>query len=84
MSKEVGAFEAKNRLSQLLAEAERGQRIYITRHGKRVAVLLRAGDEDVTESRDADHTLDRIRAFRESAAAGPESLRTLVQEGRHR
>jgi prevent-host-death family protein len=37
--KEVGAFEAKTHLSQLLKDVEAGQVIYITRHGKRVAEL---------------------------------------------
>lgn len=38
-TKEIGAFEAKTHLSKLLDEVERGERIYITRHGKRVAEL---------------------------------------------
>jgi prevent-host-death family protein len=39
MVKEVGAFEAKTHLSKLLDEVEKGGRIYITRHGKRIAEL---------------------------------------------
>ena len=39
MIKEVGAFEAKTHLSRLLDEVEKGERIYITRHGKRIAEL---------------------------------------------
>jgi hypothetical protein len=31
---EVGAFEAKNRLSELLRAAEAGRSIVITRHGR--------------------------------------------------
>ena len=38
--KEVGAFEAKNKLSELLDLAERGEEIVITRHGKAVARLV--------------------------------------------
>jgi prevent-host-death family protein len=37
--KEVGAFEAKNKLSELLDLAESGEEIIITRHGKQVARL---------------------------------------------
>jgi len=37
---EIGSFEAKNKLSDLLAKAEKGQTIYITRRGKRVAILM--------------------------------------------
>jgi prevent-host-death family protein len=39
MIKEVGAFEAKTHLSSLLDAVEKGERIYITRHGKRIAEL---------------------------------------------
>jgi prevent-host-death family protein len=38
--REVGAFEAKNKLGQLLDLVERGEEIVITRHGKQVARLV--------------------------------------------
>ena len=40
--REVGAFEAKNKLGQLLDQVERGEEIKITRHGKEVARLVPA------------------------------------------
>jgi prevent-host-death family protein len=40
--REVGAFEAKNKLGQLLDQVERGEEITITRHGKEVARLVPA------------------------------------------
>lgn len=40
MIKEVGAFEAKTHLSRLLDEVEKGQSIFITRHGRRVAEVI--------------------------------------------
>jgi prevent-host-death family protein len=40
MIKEVGAFEAKTHLSRLLDEVEKGQSIFITRHGRRVAEVV--------------------------------------------
>ncbi|MGC2201212.1 MAG: type II toxin-antitoxin system prevent-host-death family antitoxin [Stellaceae bacterium] len=40
--RQVGAFEAKNRLGALLDEVERGEEIVITRRGKRVARLIPA------------------------------------------
>jgi prevent-host-death family protein len=39
---EVGAFEAKNRLGQLLDLVEQGEEVTITRHGKEVARLVPA------------------------------------------
>jgi prevent-host-death family protein len=38
--REVGAFEAKNKLGQLLDLVERGEEVIITRHGKPVARLV--------------------------------------------
>jgi len=38
---EIGSFEAKETNSPIwLAKAEKGQTIYITRRGKRVAILM--------------------------------------------
>lgn len=39
---QIGAFEAKNRLSELLDRVERGEDVTITRHGKEVARLVSA------------------------------------------
>jgi prevent-host-death family protein len=36
----VGAFEAKNKLGQLLDLVEQGEEVVITRHGKEVARLV--------------------------------------------
>jgi prevent-host-death family protein len=40
---EIGTFEAKNKLSELLARAERGEEIVITRRGRPVAKLVSIG-----------------------------------------
>ena len=34
---EIGAFEAKTKLSSILAQVEKGKSFYITKHGRRVA-----------------------------------------------
>lgn len=48
--REVGVFEAKTHLSELLAAVEAGERIVITRRGKAVAEL-RPVTDDRTEIR---------------------------------
>jgi len=77
--REIGAFEAKNRLSELLDYVEKGQRIYITRRGKRVAVLTNVEDE---RAESASDLLADIRKFRAAAKRGRESLKELIDEGR--
>lgn len=34
---EIGAFEAKTKLSALLVQVEKGRSFYITKHGRRIA-----------------------------------------------
>lgn len=81
MDIEVGTFEAKNRLSELLAQVEKGQRVYITRRGKRVALLTSAA-APVSDRSAGEVLLGRFRTLRSAAGRGKESLKTLVDEGR--
>ncbi len=65
--REIGAFEAKNKLGQLLDLVEQGEEITITRHGKEVARLVPARP---VRSRDqAREALQRMRARAEAAPA---------------
>jgi prevent-host-death family protein len=67
--REVGAFDAKNKLGQLLDLVERGEEITITRHGRPVARLVPpASRVDPDEARAA---LRRIRERAERMQAGP-------------
>jgi prevent-host-death family protein len=67
--REVGAFEAKNKLGQLLDLVERGEEVIITRHGKQVARLVPAkGAPSRDEARAALH---RIRERAEKLKLGP-------------
>ena len=78
--REVGAFEAKNRLGALLDQVEHGEEIVITRRGKPVAKLVPAGPG-----------FDRARARRAVAGLleascgvtlGGVKIKDLISEGR--
>jgi prevent-host-death family protein len=58
-----GAFEAKNKFSELLDRAERGEEVIITRHGKPVAKLVAQKDEAAEQERVKD-ALERLRKTR--------------------
>ncbi len=60
--REVGAFEAKNKLGQLLDLVERGEEIVITRHGKPVARLM-----PPTQAFNRDQARAAMRRIRERA-----------------
>lgn len=76
---EVGAFEAKNTLSSLVERASRGERIWITKRGRRMALLSSGSDAPMPAGRSLAERFGRIRS---RAKAGPESLKELVEEGR--
>ncbi|MGO8867920.1 MAG: type II toxin-antitoxin system Phd/YefM family antitoxin [Alphaproteobacteria bacterium] len=66
--REIGAFEAKNKLGQLLDLVERGEEITITRHGRQVARLVPARHKVSRE--EARAALGRIRARAEACRLG--------------
>ena len=77
---EIGAFEAKNRLSALLERAERGEEILITRRGKPVAKLgpvSRATDRAAALAA-AERILERSRA----ATLAGLKIKDLIAQGR--
>ena len=77
----VGLFEAKNRLSELVERAARGEEIVITRRGVSVARLL--PPERLDAHVQARALAERIRLTRAGHELGGEvSIRELVEEGR--
>jgi len=64
----VGAFEAKNKLGQLLDLVERGEEVTITRHGKEVARLVPARSGHSREA--ARAAIRRIRERAEQRKLG--------------
>lgn len=76
--REVGAYEAKTRLSELLDEVAEGQPVTITRHGRPVAVLVAA----TRRSADRRETIDLIRKARRGIRLGRLTVRQLITEGR--
>ena len=60
--REFGAFEAKNKLGQLLDIVEQGEEVMITRHGKEVARIVPA-----QQSTDREASRAAIKRIRERA-----------------
>ena len=77
----VGIFEAKNRLSELVERAARGEEIIITRRGEQIARLMPPRVADA--SGQARALAARIRKSRVGhALGGGLSVTDLIQEGR--
>jgi prevent-host-death family protein len=78
--REIGLFEAKNRLSELVGEAEKGEEIVITRRGKPVARLV------AIEKGNRQHAVEaalRIMELRKNNILGGDvTIKELIEEGR--
>jgi prevent-host-death family protein len=76
--REVGAFEAKTHLSELLAAVEAGETVIITRCGKAVARLVPVHGE--RSGRRA--AISRLRALGARAGLTPADILSMRNEGR--
>ena len=76
---EVGAFEAKTHLLQLLKRVEQGERFVITRHEHPVAELIPFRPRDTDSIRAA---IDGLKEFQQTHSLGGLSVRRMIEEGR--
>jgi prevent-host-death family protein len=74
--KTVGIFEAKNRLSELVSQAERGERVLLTRNGRPVAEIVPIS----TDKKKAESAMKWILSRRWHLRGL--SIKDLVNEGR--
>ena len=75
----VGAFEAKNRFSELLERVGRGAEITITKHDRAVARLVPA----ISQTNDRrKRATEELRALRTRYNLKGLSVRTLIEQGR--
>lgn len=75
----VGAFEAKNRFSELLDRVGRGAEITITKHDRPVAKLVPAGGDVAAERKKATAELKLLRRSYDLRGL---AVRELIDAGR--
>lgn len=79
---EIGAYEAKTRLPELLREVRSGKRFTITNRGEAIADLV---PSTVGQSRDPIAGVAKFRAFMHANPIRPKQkldLKALIEEGR--
>jgi len=76
--RQVGAFEAKTHLSELLAAVEAGETVTITRRGKAVARLVPVAGESAGRSA----ALTRLRALGSRVGLTAAEILSMRDEGR--
>lgn len=74
----VGAFEAKTHLSALLDQVAAGENVLITKHGKAVARLVKAGD---AARSDIDSVISKLKVLRAGSHLGAD-WKALRDDGR--
>jgi prevent-host-death family protein len=79
--KTVPVFEAKNRLSEIIAQVEHGEEFTITRHGAPVAriVSIRQGDQ---VSQDVEALISKLKTLSEAGKPVAFDVREAIEEGR--
>jgi prevent-host-death family protein len=78
--RKVGLFEAKQKLSELVERAGRGERIGITKRGKLTAVMGPATETEETDINKIFEGMERIRK-RAKPLRGV-TIKELIEEGR--
>jgi prevent-host-death family protein len=76
---QIGSYEAKTHLPQLLERVAKGERITITKHGVPVAVLVPIG---VRRPRPSSEVVAELRHFRQGNRLEGASLKGMIEEGR--
>jgi prevent-host-death family protein len=76
---EIGAFEAKTHLPELLDRVASGEKILITKRGQPVAMLVPPAIE---QPRDVKEILAQLKELRRGNKLGGISIRELIEEGR--
>ena len=79
--KEIGAFEAKTKLGQLLDWVEAGEEVIVTRRGKAVARLVPSTAAIIDRER-TQAAVQRIREMRKGVTLGDLWIKELIDEGR--
>ena len=76
----VGLYDAKAHFSELVAQAESGQEITITRHGTPVVKLVPVKKRHTPEERRA--AIERWKELSKGLSLGGLKIRDLIEEGR--
>lgn len=80
MYTEIGSFNAKAKLSELLQEVKRGHRYTITLRGRPVADLVPSGS--AASPHDVHTAVEAMRHIHKIRGVSPESIIEWITEGR--
>jgi prevent-host-death family protein len=76
---EIGAFDAKTKLSEILRKVGQGERFTITRRGKPVADIV---PSQIKDRQRAAEAVRRLLAMPRIEGVSPETVKAWIEEGR--
>ncbi len=79
MKKEVGSYEAKTKLPELLRQVQAGKSFTITNRGKAIADLVPSVND---RSKNKIEAVKRLQAFIRSGRIKGVNIKALIEEGR--
>lgn len=80
MKTEIGAYEAKTKLPELLRQVQAGKQFTITNRGQPIADLVPSSAQ---KAKDAAAAIDKFLAFiKENPVRSKVDIRALIEEGR--
>jgi prevent-host-death family protein len=79
MFEEVGAYDAKTRLPELLREVQKGKRFTITHRGRPIADLV----PSPAAQRDVADAVQAMLDFKGIEGVDPDEVLAWIREGRH-
>jgi prevent-host-death family protein len=77
--REIGSYELKTHLAEILDAVEQGESIVVTRHGRPVARIL---PDTEAERERASQAVEALIRFPRTPLPKGVTLRTLIEEGR--
>jgi prevent-host-death family protein len=79
MKIEIGSYEAKTRLPELLRQVKTGKSFTITNHGKAVADLVPSAN---AKKKDRATAAEKLKAFMKADPVRGVNIKELIEEGR--
>jgi prevent-host-death family protein len=76
---EIGAYDAKTKLPELLRQVRKGKRFTITHRGEPVAELVPSGRTTAAEAKAA---IEEMLAFERIAGVAPQDVDAWIADGR--
>ena len=79
MKIEIGSYEAKTKLPELLRQVKTGKSFTITNHGRAVADLVPSADDKI---KDKAAAAEKLKAFMKADPVRGANIKELIEEGR--